>query len=145
MALQKFAQAIIKKETIYIFNDGNHRRDFTYIDDIVEGLIRILDRPAPPNPNWSSDNPDPGTSKAPWRVYNIGNNCPIDLMYFIGTLEKALGKEAKKKFLPMQLGDVPDTWADTDDLIEQIDYRPNTSIEQGVANFAVWFKGYHKT
>ncbi len=142
MALQKFAQAITKGETIKVFNHGNHRRDFTYIDDIVEGLIRILDRPAPPNPNWSSDNPDPGTSKAPWRVYNIGNNRPINLMDYIGALERALGKEAKKEFLPMQPGDVPDTWANVDDLVEQFIYKPNTSVEEGVANFAAWFKDY---
>jgi UDP-glucuronate 4-epimerase len=142
MALQKFAQAITKGETIKVFNHGNHRRDFTYIDDIVEGVIRILDRPAPPNPNWSSDNPDPGTSKAPWRVYNIGNNRPINLMDYIGALEKALGKEAKKEFLPMQPGDVPDTWANVDDLVEQFDYKPSTSVEQGVVNFAAWYRNY---
>jgi UDP-glucuronate 4-epimerase len=145
MALQKFAQAITKGETIKIYNHGNHRRDFTYIDDIVEGVTRILDRPAPPNPNWSSDNPDPGTSKAPWRVYNIGNNRPVNLMDYIGTLEKALDKDAKKEFLPMQPGDVPDTWANVDDLVGQFDYRPNTSIEQGVAKFAGWFKQYYRT
>lgn len=142
MALQKFAQAITKGETIKVYNHGNHRRDFTYIDDIVEGVMRILDRPAPPNPNWSSDKPDPGTSKAPWRVYNIGNNRPVNLMDYIGALEKALDKEAKKEFLPMQPGDVPDTWANVDDLVEQFDYKPNTSVEHGVANFATWFKSY---
>jgi UDP-glucuronate 4-epimerase len=143
MALQKFAQAITKGETIQVFNHGNHRRDFTYIDDIVEGVIRVLDRPAPPNPDWSSDHPDPGTSTAPWRVYNIGNNRPVNLMDYIGALEKALGKEANKEFLPIQPGDVPDTWANVDDLVEQFDYQPNTSVEQGVANFAVWFKSYY--
>ena len=143
MALQKFAQAITKGETIQVFNHGNHRRDFTYIDDIVEGVIRVLDRPAPPNPEWSSDHPDPGTSKAPWRVYNIGNNRPVNLMDYIGALEKALGKEANKEFLPIQPGDVPDTWANVDDLVEQFDYQPNTSVEQGVENFAAWFKDYY--
>jgi UDP-glucuronate 4-epimerase len=143
MALQKFAQAITKGETIKVYNHGNHRRDFTYIDDIVEGVIRILDRPAPSNPDWSSDNPDPGTSKAPWRVYNIGNNRPINLMDYIGALEKALGEEAIKEFLPIQPGDVPDTWANVDDLVAQFDYKPNTSVEHGVANFAVWFKDYY--
>ena len=143
MALQKVAQAIIKGETIKVYNHGNHRRDFTYIDDIVEGVIRILDRLAQPNPNWYSNNPDPGTSKARWRVYNIGNNRPINLMDYIGALEKALGKEAEKEFLPMQPGDVPDTWANVDDLVEQFDYKPNTSVEQGVANFAAWFMGYY--
>ncbi len=144
MALQKFAQAITKGEAIKVYNHGNHRRDFTYIEDIIEGVILILDRPAPPNPEWSSDNPDPGTSKAPWRVYNIGNNRPVNLMDYIGALEKSLGKEAKKEFLPIQPGDVPDTWANIDDLVEQFDYKPSTSVKQGVANFAAWFKGYYK-
>lgn len=144
MALQKFAQAITKGETIQVFNHGNHRRDFTYIDDIVEGVIRVLDRPASPNPEWSSDTTDPGTSKAPWRVYNIGNNCPVNLMDYIGALENALGKEANKGFLPIQPGDVPDTWANVDDLIEQFDYQPNISVELGVANFAEWFRDYYK-
>jgi len=142
MALQKFAQAITKGETIKVFNHGNHRRDFTYIDDIVEGVIRILDRPAPPNPEWSSDNPDPGTSKAPWRVYNIGNNRPINLMAYIGALENALGKQAKKEYLPIQPGDVPDTWADVDDLVKQFDYKPSTSVDVGVGNFAAWYRNY---
>jgi UDP-glucuronate 4-epimerase len=144
MALQKFAQAITKGETIKVFNHGNHRRDFTYVDDIVEGVMRVLDRPAPPNPNWSSDNPDPGTSTAPWRIYNIGNNRPVNLMDYIGALENALGKEAQKEYLPMQQGDVPATWANVDDLVEQFDYKPNTSVEQGIANFAAWFKTYYK-
>lgn len=144
MALQKFAQAITKGETIKVYNHGNHRRDFTYIDDIVEGVIRILDRPAPPNPEWSSDNPDPGTSNAPWRVYNIGNNHPVNLMDYIGALERALGKEADKEFLPIQPGDVQDTWANVDDLVEQFDYQPNTSVEQGISNFAGWFMDYYK-
>ena len=144
MALQKFAQAITKGETIQVFNHGNHRRDFTYIDDIVEGVIRVLDCPAPPNPDWSSDHPDPGTSTAPWRVYNIGNNRPVNLMDYIGALENALGKEADKEFLPIQPGDVPDTWANVDDLVQQFDYQPNTSVEQGVANFAAWFRDYYQ-
>jgi UDP-glucuronate 4-epimerase len=145
MALQRFAHAITKGETIKVFNHGNHRRDFTYIDDIVEGVIRVLDRPALPNPNWSSDKADPGTSKAPWRVYNIGNNRPLSLMDYIGILEKALGKEAKKEFLPMQPGDVPDTWANVDDLVEQFDYQPSTTVGQGVENFASWFRRYYRT
>jgi UDP-glucuronate 4-epimerase len=143
MALQKFAQAITKGETIQVFNHGNHRRDFTYIDDIVEGVIRVLDRPAPPNPNWSGDHPDPGTSRAPWRVYNIGNNRPVNLMDYIGALENALGKKANKEFLPIQSGDVPDTWANVDDLVAQFDYQPNTSVERGVTNFVAWFRGYY--
>ncbi len=144
MALQKFAQAITKGETIKVFNYGNHRRDFTYIDDIVEGVIRILDRPAPPNPEWPSENPDSATSSAPWRVYNIGNNNPVNLMDYISALEEALGKEAKKEFLPIQPGDVPDTYADVSDLVKEFDYKPNTSVKEGIANFAQWFSDYHK-
>ena len=144
MALQKFAQAITKGETIKVFNYGNHRRDFTYIDDIVEGVIRILDRPAPPNPDWSSEKPDSATSSAPWRVYNIGNNNPVNLMDYISALEEALGKEAKKEFLPIQPGDVPDTYADVTDLVEQFGYKPNISVKDGIANFAKWFKEYYE-
>jgi len=144
MALQKFAQAITKGETIKVFNYGNHRRDFTYIDDIVDGVIRILDRPAPPNPDWSSDKPDSATSSAPWRVYNIGNNNPVSLMDYISALEEALGKEAKKEFLPIQLGDVPDTYADVTDLVEQFGYKPATTVEEGVKCFVEWFKRYYK-
>jgi len=143
MALQKFAQAITKGETIKVFNYGNHRRDFTYIDDIVEGVIRILDRPAPPNPDWSSEKPDSATSSAPWRVYNIGNNNPVNLMDYISALEEALGKEAKKEFLPIQPGDVPDTYADVSDLVKEFDYKPNTSVKDGIANFAKWFSEYY--
>lgn len=144
MALQKFAWAIVKGEVVKLFNHGKHRRDFTYIDDIVEGVIRVLDRPAPPNPNWSGEQPDAGTSRAPWRVYNIGNNRPVDLMAYVGALEKALGRTAEKAFLPLQPGDVPDTWANVDDLVEQFDYRPATPVEQGVANFARWFGDFHR-
>jgi len=143
MALQKFAQAITKGETIKVFNYGNHRRDFTYIDDIVEGVIRILDRPAPPNPDWTSDKPDSATSSAPWRVYNIGNNNPVNLMDYISALEEALGKEAKKEFLPIQPGDVPDTYADVTDLVDQFDYKPATPVKEGIANFAKWFTDYY--
>lgn len=144
MALQKFAWAIVKGEVVKLFNHGKHRRDFTYIDDIVEGVIRILDRPAPPNPEWSGEQPDAGTSRAPWRVYNIGNNRPVDLMAYVGALEKALGRTAEKAFLPLQPGDVPDTWANVDDLVEQFDYQPATPVEQGVANFARWFSDFHR-
>jgi UDP-glucuronate 4-epimerase len=143
MALQKFAQAITKGETIKVFNYGNHRRDFTYIDDIVEGVIRILDRPAPPNPDWTSDKPDSATSSAPWRVYNIGNNNPVNFMDYISALEEALGTEAKKEFLPIQPGDVPDTYADVTDLVKEFDYKPNTSVKDGIANFAKWFTEYY--
>lgn len=144
MALQKFAWAIVKGEVVKLFNHGKHRRDFTYIDDIVEGVIRVLDRPAPPNPDWSGEQPDAGTSRAPWRVYNIGNNRPVDLMAYVGALEKALGRTAEKAFLPLQPGDVPDTWANVDDLVEQFDYQPATPVEQGVANFARWFSDFYR-
>lgn len=144
MALQKFAQAIIKGETIKVFNYGKHRRDFTYIDDIVEGIVRVLDRPATHNPDWSSDCPDPATSNAPWRVYNIGNNRPVNLMDYIHELEKALNIEAKKDLLPIQPGDVLDTWANIDDLVKQFGYQPTTPVEQGVKNFAMWFKKYYE-
>src|SRR5690606_28490404 len=126
-------------------NFGNHRRDFTYIDDIVEGVIRCVDRIATPNPAWSGDAPDPGTSRAPYRLYNIGNNAPVELMDFIGTLERCLGREAKKNFLPLQPGDVPDTYADVSALVEDIGYRPSTPIEVGIANFVSWYKDYYGT
>ena len=148
MALFKFTKAILANKPIQVFNYGKHRRDFTYIDDIVEGLIRVLDRPAAPNPKWSGESPDSATSKAPWRVYNIGNNNPIDLMYYIETLENALGKTAKKEFLPLQPGDVPDTYADVKALVDQFYYKPSTTVEEGVAKFTSWYHEYttnHKT
>ena len=143
MALQKFTRAIMNDDPIKVFNYGKHRRDFTYIDDIVEGIVRILDRPASPNLGWDGDSPDPSTSTAPYRVYNIGNNRPVELMEYIKALEASLGKRAKKELLPLQPGDVLDTYADVDDLIEQFSYKPNTSIKQGVENFVAWFKNYH--
>jgi UDP-glucuronate 4-epimerase len=144
MALQKFAKAIVNNQTIKVYNNGYHKRDFTYIDDIVEGVIRVLDRPAVSNKNWSGKKPDLATSKAPWRLYNIGNNQPINLMDYISALEKALCREAKKEFLPIQPGDVPDTWANVDDLVNEFSYKPQTSVEVGVTNFVEWFKGYYK-
>ena len=144
MALQKFAQAIIKDEPIQLFNYGNHRRDFTYIDDIVEGVIRVLDKPATPNPDWSGDNPDSATSYAPWRIYNIGNNNPVELKDYIAELEKGLGKDAQKELLPLQPGDVPDTYADVDDLIKDMGYKPATKLEDGMKNFVDWFNGYYR-
>ena len=137
MALQKFARAIMNDEPIKVFNFGKHQRDFTYIDDIIEGIIRIMGRPAPQNTNWDSNNPDPATSSAPYRVYNIGNNNPIELMDYIEALEASLGKTAKKELLPLQLGDVPNTYADVDDLVDQFGYKPSMSFRQGVKNFAV--------
>ena len=143
MALQKFAKAIENDEAIQLFNYGNHRRDFTYIDDIVEGVIRVLDKPAQPNPDWSGDNPDSATSYAPWRIYNIGNNNPVELKDYIAALEKALGKEAKKELLPLQPGDVEGTFADINDLIRDFDYKPATSLENGMEKFKDWFKSYY--
>jgi len=144
MALFKFTKAILAGEPIDVFNYGKHRRDFTYIDDIVEGVVRVLDRSAPANSDWNSDLPDPGTSKAPWRVYNIGNNHPVELMDYIGALEKALGKKADMNLLPLQPGDVPDTYANVDDLVEQFDYKPATAVEDGVARFIEWYREYFR-
>jgi len=144
MALQKFTRAIVAGEPITVFNYGKHRRDFTYIDDIVEGIVRVLDRPAPANPEWDSNNPDPATSSAPYRVYNIGNNNPVELMDYIEALETSLGIIAEKQLLPLQPGDVPDTYADVDDLVEEFGYKPSMSVKQGVANFVNWYKNYNE-
>tara|TARA_Y100000768_G_scaffold386382_1_gene374670 strand:- start:10 stop:1017 length:1008 start_codon:yes stop_codon:yes gene_type:complete len=143
MALFKFTKAILAGQKLKVFNYGNHRRDFTYVDDIVEGVIRVLDKPAESNPNWSGDNPDSATSVAPWRVYNIGNNSPVELMDYIKAIESALGIVAKKELLPLQPGDVPDTYADVDDLVREFDYQPSMSVTQGVKNFVDWYKEYH--
>ena len=143
MALFKFTKAMLEGESIPVFNYGKHRRDFTYIDDIVEGVIRVLDRPAPPNPDWDGANPDSGTSKAPWRVYNIGNNSPVELMDYIGALEESLGIEADKEMLPLQDGDVPDTYANVDDLVKEFDYKPDMPVKTGVANFVKWYKDFY--
>ena len=144
MALFKFTKAILAGKPIQVFNQGNHRRDFTYIDDIVEGVVRVLDRPARPNPDWSGADPDPGTSKAPWAVYNIGNNSPVNLMDFIRALEKELGREADKEFLELQPGDVPDTYADVEDLVREVDYRPATPVEVGIRRFVAWYREYFR-
>ena len=143
MALFKFTKAILAGEKIPVFNYGKHSRDFTYVDDIVEGVVRVLDRPAKPNPYWSGDNPDPGTSSAPWRVYNIGNNNPVKLMDYIEALESSLGIKAEKELLPLQSGDVPDTYADVDDLVEEFSYKPSINVKQGVENFVRWYKEYN--
>jgi UDP-glucuronate 4-epimerase len=142
MALFKFTKAILAGEPTDVFNYGKHRRDFTYIDDIVEGVIRVLDQPALPNPNWYSDKPDPGSSRAPWRVYNIGNNQPVELMDYIAALEKGLSRKAEVNLLPLQPGDVPDTYANVDNLVEQFGYKPSTSVEDGVARFIEWYRQY---
>ena len=144
MALFKFTKAMLAGEKIQVFNYGKHCRDFTYVDDIVEGVIRVLDKPAAPNPNWSGDKPDSGTSSAPWRVYNIGNNSPVELLDYIGAIEEALGMKAAKELLPLQPGDVPDTYADVDDLVKEFNYKPSMSVNQGVSNFIEWYKKYHK-
>ncbi len=144
MALFKFTAAILAGQPIQVFNHGHHRRDFTYVDDIVEGVMRVLDRPAPPNPAWRGDAPDPGSSTAPWRVYNIGNSQPVELLDYISALEKALGKTAEKELLPLQPGDVPDTFADVADLAEQFHYQPATAVADGIARFVDWYRGYYK-
>ncbi|MCG8670911.1 MAG: NAD-dependent epimerase [Pseudomonadales bacterium] len=143
MALFIFTKAILEGKPIKVFNYGKHRRDFTYIDDIVEGILRTLDHVAQPNPDWSGDNPQPGTSKAPFRVYNIGSNRPVELMRYIEILEENLGKEAEKELLPLQPGDVPDTYADVDALINDVGYKPDTPLETGVANFVNWYRDYY--
>jgi UDP-glucuronate 4-epimerase len=144
MALFKFTKAILAGEPIQVFNYGNHRRDFTYIDDIVEGVIRVLDSPATASIGWNSAKPDPGTSEATWRVYNIGNNTPVKLMDYIAALEKALGKKAKMDMLPLQPGDVPDTYADVTDLVEHFGYKPDTKVQEGIANFVAWYHAFFK-
>lgn len=144
MSLFLFTKSIIEGKPIDVFNYGDHQRDFTYVDDIVEGVVRCNDTIATANPEWSGDKPDPGTSKAPYRVYNIGNNNPVHLMTFIETLENALGKKAEKNMLPLQPGDVPATYANVDDLVRDMDYKPATSIETGISNFVKWYKEYFK-
>jgi UDP-glucuronate 4-epimerase len=144
MALFIFTKAILGGQPIEIFNEGKMQRDFTYIDDIVEGVIRVSNRTAAPNPVWNSDKPAPGTSKAPYRLYNIGNSNPVELLYLIEVLENCLGRKAQKKFLPMQPGDVPATFADVDDLIHDADFKPSTSIEEGVRRFTDWYVNYYQ-
>ena len=144
MSLFMFTRNIIEGKPIDVFNYGNHRRDFTYIDDIVEGVVRVIDKPAQANSGWAGENPDPGTSQAPYRLYNIGNNNPVPLLKFIETLEKSLGKEAIKNLLPLQLGDVPDTYADVSDLVNDLGYRPTTLLEDGINNFVQWYKDFYR-
>ena len=144
MALFTFTRKILAGEPIDVFNHGNHRRDFTYIDDIVEGVIRTLDHVATANPDWDSDTPGSASSAAPFRIYNIGNSEPVNLMRYIEVLEDCLGKKAEKNLLPLQPGDVPDTYADVTDLVNDVDYRPTTTVEAGVANFVEWYREYYK-
>ena len=143
MALFMFTKNILAGKPIDVFNYGNHRRDFTYIDDIVEGVIRTLDTIPSSNDNWSGDQPDPATSKAPYKLYNIGNNQPVELKHYIAVLEDCLGKKAIQNLLPLQMGDVPDTYADVEALVEDVDYKPQTQVEDGIANFVKWYKDYY--
>ncbi len=144
MALFLFTRAILEGKTIDVFNRGNMQRDFTYIDDIIEGVMRVMRKIPRPNKSWSGDNPDPGTSYAPYRVYNIGNNNPVELMTFIRTIEKTLGKKAKKNLLPLQAGDVPATYADVDDLIHDVGFKPATPINEGIKKFVDWYLMYYQ-
>jgi len=143
MALFLFTKAILEGRPIDVFNYGKMQRDFTYVDDIVEGVIRVTDRVPGGNPAWSGQSPDPGTSYAPYKIYNIGNNNPVELLRFIEVLEQALGKEAQKNLLPIQLGDVPATYADVDDLMADVGFKPSTSIEQGIVRFVQWYRAYY--
>jgi UDP-glucuronate 4-epimerase len=144
MALFLFTKSILAGEPINVFNYGNHRRDFTYIDDIVEGVIRTLDKVAEPNPEWSGDSPDSATSLAPYRLYNIGNNNPVELKHYIAVLEDCLGKKAEQNLLPLQPGDVPDTYANVEALVEDTGYKPATSVEDGIARFVEWYREYYQ-
>lgn len=143
MSMFLFTKAILAGDTIDVFNNGQMRRDFTYIDDIVEGVVRVADVIPVPDPKWNGDHPDPGTSKAPYRLYNIGNNQPVQLMDMIAVLEKKIGREAKKRFLPMQPGDVPETHADVDALSEATGFAPSTPLEEGIGRFVDWYKDYY--
>jgi UDP-glucuronate 4-epimerase len=144
MALFLFTKAILEDRPIDVFNHGKMQRDFTYIDDIVEGICRVIDLPPVSNPAWCRDNPDPGTSYCPYRIYNIGNNQKVALMRYIEVLEDCLGTKAKKNFLPMQPGDVPATFADVEDLIRDVGFKPNTSIEEGIRHFVEWYRDYYR-
>ena len=144
MALFLFAKAMLAGEPIDVFNHGHHKRDFTYIDDIANGVVAAADTVATPNPDWSSDHPDPGTSRAPYRLYNIGNQQPVELLRYIEVLEECLGIKAEKNLLPLQPGDVPDTCADVEDLVRDVGYRPATPVEVGVRRFVDWYREYYR-
>ena len=143
MALFLFTKAILEDRPIDVFNFGKMKRDFTYIDDIVEGVVRVLDMPAKPDPSWSGDDPDPSSSYAPWKIYNIGNNKPVELMRYIEVLEDCLGKKAEKNLLPMQPGDVPATYADIEDLVRDTGFHPATTLEEGIPKFVEWYRDYY--
>ena len=142
MAMWLFADAILKGEPITLFNHGKMKRDFTYVDDIVESIARLVPKVAEQNPEWDGAKPDPGTSRAPYRVYNIGNNSPVELMHLVATMEKSLGIEAKKIFAPIEIGDVPETYADVDALMDAVDFKPSTPLEVGVEKFIGWFRAW---
>ena len=144
MALFLFTRAMLQRQPIQVFNHGRMRRDFTYIDDIVQGVVRVMENPAQPNPQWRSDSPDPGASYAPYRIYNIGHNQPVELLEFIRVIEENLGIEAEKEYLPLQPGDVPATYADIDDLVADIGFRPQTGIEEGIKRFITWYREYYQ-
>jgi len=144
MALFLFTKAILEGKPIDVYNYGKMKRDFTYIDDIVEGILRVTDRTAAANSGWSGQTPDPGTSFAPWKVYNIGNNQPVELLHYIEVLERCLGRTAEKNLLPMQQGDVPGTFADVDDLIADTGFKPATTVEDGIARFVQWYREYYR-
>ncbi len=144
MALFKFTKAMLAGDPIDVFNHGRHKRDFTYIDDIAQGVVRSVDKVATANPDWSSDTPDPGTSSAPYRLYNIGNQEPVELLRFIEVLEECLGVKAQMNMLPLQPGDVPSTFADVEDLVQDVGYRPATSVEEGVKRFVEWYREYYR-
>jgi UDP-glucuronate 4-epimerase len=144
MALFLFTKAIIEGKAVDVFNNGNMQRDFTYVDDIVMGVIKVIDNPPKGDKNWSGVIPNPSSSVAPYKIYNIGNSNPVKLMDFIQAIEKELGKEAQKNFLPLQAGDVPSTWANVDDLVEDLDYKPNTQVQEGISKFVCWYKDYYK-
>ena len=144
MALFLFTKAILNNEPIKVFNHGKMKRDFTYIDDIVEGVVRVMKRLPEPNPKWSGDTPDPGTSYNPYRIFNIGNNNPVELMAFIEAIENALGQKADKDMMDIQPGDVPATYANIDDLYNAVEFKPETSIEEGIGKFIEWYKLYYQ-
>jgi UDP-glucuronate 4-epimerase len=143
MALFLFTKAILENKPIDVFNNGDMKRDFTYVDDIVEGIVRVIDNPPAGDKNWTGKNPDPASSKAPYKIYNIGNSNPVRLMDFIGAIEKELGKVAEKNLLPLQSGDVPATWADVTDLVKNLSYKPNTSIQEGIKRFISWYREFY--
>ena len=144
MAYWLFTEAILAGRPIKLFDHGRMQRDFTYIDDVVEAVVRLIDRPAAGNPNWSGMQPDPASSAAPWRIYNIGNNEAVELLEFVEVIEQALGKKAKREMLPMQPGDAPATYADVDDLMREVGFRPSTPIKLGIERFIAWYRDYHR-